>query len=314
MPNPTLDPSVTQALVEASLAAYNDFAGKPITPPADFRLLTRVTGWDPYLGEEERFGLVFQGRRADNSTQYIVAFRGTDSLSDVLDDALWDFVDFVAHRNSVSPTPDVHQGFYEIYSKPTNGSPSLREQVFNAIPAGATLVMATGHSLGAALAQLFTLDFRVATPTTAVMTINFAAPRVGGTNWRSACDNSGATTLITRVNNYWDYVPTMPPELSGYVNVGTEFQLAFSGATWVAPVDELPRHSLLNLNYVLTRAIHGTPQVWVGTFQDHYYTSWGYTMYSTAPIDSPRQGLDLAREALKDAHTTISTAAANPIP
>jgi hypothetical protein len=313
-----LNPAVTLALAQASVAAYNDFAGLPYTPPTDYKYFARFTGWDPYSGEPERFGLIFRyNGPATVENRYIVAFRGTDSISDVLDDTLWNQMDFKPYRNSVSPTPDVHRGFYEIYSKPIPvaphiETPSMRDQIFFLLPNPAE-VLITGHSLGAALSQLYTLDMRVSMPNVNIANLNFASPRVGGKNWQAACDGVGATQRITRVINYWDYVPDNPPEYIPpippwpawtYVSIGAQFETAFSGPDWSVPIDELPRHSLLNLQTVLTNCVYIEPnQIWKGSFLDAVWQL--YDMNSTAPPSGSKAALLAKRKELQDLEASI---------
>ena len=256
-----------------------------------------------------------------------MAFRETDSLTDVLDDTMWNQVDFQPFRNSVSPTPNVHRGFYEIYSTPIQvaphiTTPSMREKIFNLLPANPCLVLITGHSLGAAISQLFTLDMRVSSPNVNIATLNFASPRVGGFNWQAACDKVGATSLITRVINYWDYVPDTPPEYISpippwpawnYVSIGAQFETAFSGDDSVAPIDELPRHAILNLQIVLSHCVYIEPgQIWIGSFQDAV-SGWEfqYCMYSTAPPSGAFKAALLAkRKEMQDLEASIRAGAA----
>ncbi|MGH2718521.1 MAG: lipase family protein [Actinomycetota bacterium] len=300
-----LDPQTTLALAAASLAAYDDWRTPDrFTPPANYRLAGRFTGWSS-LGEE-RFGLVFVGSLRTNNTRYIVAFRGTDSLGDIFDDAEWGKTNFVPYRNSISPDPEVHSGFYAVYSRrPIASGRPMRQQVFELLPPSSTEVLVTGHSLGAALAQLFVLDYRVSLQRGNVRSINFASPRVGGRNWQLAFDASGAAAVTVRVINFWDYVPEYPPVSAGYGSVGAEFLTAFAGPWWSTPIDELPRHSLANLNYVLNSCVWLSPQIWVGSFLDKYYGC--YDMSSTKPPAAAKDTLVTKIEEWKQAEKSVVT-------
>lgn len=293
-----IDPAMTWTLAQASLAAYNDFEGIPFTPPHDYRFFARFTGWDDWFGgygTEELFGLIFQYCGPQQiASRYIVAFRGTDSYSDMLADASWGWSTFVPYGNSVSPAPDdVSVGFNGIYS--TIGdkmTESMQQQIFRLLPEPASEVLITGHSLGGALSQLFTLDMRVSRPNTNITTINFASPLVGGQDWQAACSNSGVSSRMTRVINYYDYVPDFPtallPIFDQYGAVGAEFQTAFYGS-WPGILDELPRHRLLNLQTVLGACLWLKPQVWVGTFWDAVDTT--YQMWSVTPPSASKDEL-----------------------
>lgn len=308
-----VDPKLTVTMAQASLAAYNDYEGKSFLPPANYRFLARFTGWDDYLGSygsEERYGLIFQ---AGVSNRFIVAFRGTDSYSDMLEDAFWEWSTFKPYRNSVSPTPnDVCAGFNNIYStKGGSMTATMQQQIFNLLPQQPAEVLITGHSLGGALSQLFTLDMRVSFPNAAIRTINFSSPRVGGGYWRQACNAAGATAKITRVINYYDVVPDFPQMLfDNYVSIGAEFQTAFYGGS--TPLDWLPRHRLLNLIYVLNYCVWANPQIWVGTFWDA--VDQGYQMTSIAPPDVSKDEIVAKLRELHELEVSTRTAPSRPTP
>lgn len=287
-----IDPVLTIALAQASVAAYSDYDGTKYSPPHNYEFFARFTGWDDWVGEygaEERFGLIFKYCGPPPTTDhFIVAFRGTDTYSDMFEDAFWGSATFQPYRNSVSPTPDdVSSGFNGIYAgKGGSMSASMQQQIFSLLPEQPPYVLITGHSLGGALSQLFTLDMRVSFPDVKIRTINFASPRVGGQDWQGACDSAGATSKITRVINYYDYVPDFPQAIfdifDNFVSIGAEFQTAFYGQDWF-PLDELPRHRILNLQQVLNNCVWLNPQIWVGTFRDA--VDHHYRMTSIAPPD-----------------------------
>lgn len=281
---PVLDPALTLALALASEAAYDDFDQKPLQLPAGWSFVARWTGWDPEPaseGREERYGVLLRND-ADPDT-CIVAFRGTASLDDALDDA--DFPTRVFASNfAPSPTGiEVASGFYGIYND-IGGTmtQSMRAQVFALIEqAAATRVYITGHSLGGALAHLFAFDLSIGPHAPAFAALcTFASPRVGTQAWRDAYDARIAATQSTRVYNQHDLVPELPPRDFGYHDVGQGFPVAFERQTLPA-LFPLSRHALLNYITVLQHALAATPQVWVGTFADSVDAK--RTMTSTAP-------------------------------
>lgn len=281
-----VNPSLTLTLAQASLAAYNDYQNQPFVPPPNYKFYRRFTGWDDWLfdfGQEERFGLIFKYNGPQMiANRFIVAFRGTDSYSDVYEDGFfWSPASFQPYRNTILPAPNVCEGFYDIYST-LGGSmnQTMQQQIFSMLPDNPSEVLITGHSLGGALSQLFTLDMRVSMPNVNIKTVNFASPRVGDATWQTACDGVGATEKITRVINYWDLVPDYPLGISGYVSVGAQFDTAFSRCNWW-DYNPLSEHSLLNLQTVLNHCVWLNPQVWVGNFADAVDSN--YQMCSTAP-------------------------------
>jgi hypothetical protein len=312
----TLDPSLTLALAQASLAAYADYQGQSFVSPPNYRCIGRFTGWDGWLGpfdKEEKFGLVFQYIGPQQiANRFIVAFRGTDSTLDIIEDSFWDFCDFTPYRNSLPAPTKVSLGFSDIYfTKGGSMTASMQQQIFAMLPATPSQVLVTGHSLGAALSQLFTLDMAVSAPGVGVQTINFASPRVGGASWQAACDQSGATRRITRVINYHDLVPDYPLQVMGYVTIGAQFEAAFRRQNWW-DWNEISNHSMLNLQTVLSKALPLTPQVWTGTFTDHINPN--YAMSSTPPPTTSRAAwlgkLQELHEAASPDPATLATAAA----
>lgn len=278
---PYLDPTLTLALAVASKAAYDYYSGAPVTPPPGYVQVDAWTGWDSFLlgGSEEKYGLVFQ-----SSTQpgtLIFAFRGTDSDLDAWEDAHFLTVPFVPTKGTIAGTPQVSSGFYGIYNDIGGGmAASMRQQVFALLAKyQPTQVFVTGHSLGAALCQLFSLDLAISQPTTQ-LNINFASPMVGTDSWRAAYESTIPAAESIRAYNYWDYVPSLPPSAFGYRSVGCGFSTAFHvQAEWFP--HELSRHSIVNLTTVLGHALPLTPQQWTGTFQDYVDPAW--TIESTVP-------------------------------
>ena len=279
--NPTVDATLTLALAAASKAAYDYYQGLPYQAPAGYTQVGAWTGWDAILftGSEEKYGLVFQSD-SDPGT-CIFAFRGTDSDLDAYEDVHFIPTDFVPTSGSISPTPRVSSGFYGIYDGIGGGmSQSMRQQLFALLQQfPTTQLYVTGHSLGAALSQLFSLDVAISQPTTA-LNINFASPMVGTDDWATAYASKIADSDSVRVYNYWDYVPSLPPSAFDYSAVGSGFRTAFYvDHEWFPHL--LSRHSLVNLTTVLTNALPATPQQWAGTFPD--YVDASLTMISTDP-------------------------------
>ena len=283
---PTLDTTLTLALAVASKAAYDYYSGNPITLPDDYNQVDGWTGWDAFFdtGSEEKYGLVFQSQ-TDSGT-YIFAFRGTDSDLDGWEDVHFLTTDFVPTQGSINPTPQVASGFYGIYDS-VGGSmtQSMRQQLFALLDTyKPTQLYVTGHSLGAALSQLFSLDLAISQPTTSA-NINFSSPMVGTGSWQTVYDATIAAGDSIRVYNYWDYVPSLPPDAFGYGTVGEGFVTSFYVQGEWFP-HELSRHSIVNLTTVLGNALPLDPQQWVGQFPDYVDTSW--TMASTvSPATAP---------------------------
>jgi triacylglycerol lipase len=279
----------TLALARASAAAYTYYTTPGTTPSqiGVYKFYTSFTGWNDIidsLGIEETFGLIYLSTISKSA---IVAFRGTYSPVDVYDDLDISYANFTAY-NSTTPLPatiNVAAGFYDLYTGVGgNMTQSMQQQLFSKLPADITTVYITGHSLGGALSQLFTLDMAASLPSTSINTINFASPQVGDQTWQNACDQVGATTAITRVINTLDYVPYYPgSEVGGYISIGKEFDTSFTAVEWEFN-NALCNHSILNLTTVLQYALNSNPQEWTGQFLDAVFGYWN--MQSTYPAIS----------------------------
>lgn len=285
-----LDPDATLQAALASQAAYVDLddhrGGRepwPLVPGYD--LVGRFTGWDELVrthgvdvGIEERFGLVY--RRTAAPTELLIAFRGTDSLWDDVDDLKVETTPFQPFAAPAFPTDvAVETGFFGIYhGKGGLMTASMQQQLFGVLRALApSRLRITGHSLGAALASLFALDVAASLPKLPVECTTFASPRVGTARWKSVYEGHAALLASSfRVANWWDWVPSLPP---GYDHVGQPFFVRFK--VQGDGLHLLDRHSLANYTAVLRLALPLDPQVYVGPFPDAAHAGW--TMDSSAP-------------------------------
>jgi triacylglycerol lipase len=157
------------------------------------------------FGSIEVFG--FAGT-LQNPVRLVIAFRGTNSILDVLSD-----VDYGQDPLDLSPglanAGKTHEGFTDVYK-------SLRNQLLGALagqPAAPTFV--TGHSLGGAIATIAALDAASNAGNLPRPTIyTFAAPRVGDPTFSALFDarfNGVANTSSWRIVNRNDLVPYLPP-------------------------------------------------------------------------------------------------------
>lgn len=311
--NTFLDPTFANLLAAASAAAYSDFANSSnpaYTPPAlefdgiNFKFLLRFTGFDDVIwgsGEEERYALLYQSSSQSNT--YLIAFRGTSSLDDMLLDlesgASLAFTPF-NNTNSFPKNVYVGDGFNKIYTtKKQTMAASLQNQIFtalNKLPDAPTEIFITGHSLGGALASLFTLDMAVSLPDVGVTSITFASPRVGSSNWQTVYEQSyNLKNKTIRVRNLYDLVPKAPPSEwpFSFKDVGLEFPLSFSVEQDHIEVSDiiLSWHALTNYTYVVTRAVTASPQVWTGEFPDQAHNGWNMISYNP---DSANSALEQA--------------------
>ncbi len=300
--NAFLDPTFANLLAAAAAAAYTDFANTnnpAYTPPSldfdgiGFNFLQRFTGFDDVIwgsGEEERYALLYQSTSQSNT--YLIAFRGTSSVDDMLLDLeSGKSLAFTPFNNPSNFPKNVYvgDGFNKIYiTKKSTMPTSLQNQLFTALsklPDAPTEIFITGHSLGGALASLFTLDMAVSLPDVGITSITFASPRVGSSNWQTVYDQTYHLQDKTiRVRNTYDLVPKAPPANwpFSFKDVGQEFLVSFSVEQDHIDVSDivLSWHALTNYTYVVTRAVIATPQLWTGEFPDQAHNGWNMLSYT----------------------------------
>jgi triacylglycerol lipase len=308
--NPHLDPNLIALLGNASEAAYTDYmhsSDPTYTPPSlqdgetSYDYLQRFTGFDDVIwgdGDEERYGLIYQS--STESSTYLIAFRGTSSVYDMVLDLesgrKTSFQPYTAPANFPSDI-EIGDGFYKIYSTKNNSMPaSMQQQIFTAINSlkiPATKILITGHSLGGALASIFTLDLAISLPKSKIeiTSITFASPRVGTANWQTIYnDTYHLLDKTIRIRNSYDLVPKVPPAEwpFDFKDIGEMFTVSFGlkGYHIDFPEIVLAWHSLKNYQYVLTQALVNSPQVWAGTFTDQIHSSWEMESYDPSTSSS----------------------------
>jgi triacylglycerol lipase len=171
------------------------------------------------------FGLM--GHDAATGTAF-VAFRGTQDLQE------W-VADFDAATAAYTELPGfgtVHAGFQSVYR-------AVRDSLgagLAAACAGCTRLLVTGHSLGGALAVLAAPDMlETMPPKLAPELVTFGGPKVGLADFAGRFD--AAVPSCSRVVNFLDLVPTVPP--APYVHVGTGVTVDSGGS-----INPATRHGL----------------------------------------------------------------------
>lgn len=147
------------------------------------------------LQTTEWFGFILE-----SEDTIIVAFRGTQTEPDWVIDSLVNQKPYPYALNS----GNVHNGFLSTYE-------SCRDTIMDmlvSLPAHKTL-LATGHSLGGALATLHILDARVNTAFAQYGLYNFASPKVGDIIFRNYYKLQVASSF--RFVNLFDVIPLLPP-------------------------------------------------------------------------------------------------------
>ncbi|MBN8228720.1 lipase family protein [Corallococcus macrosporus] len=274
-PEPVLDATQVLGMGQGVVAAYSAFNGKTYSAPSGWTQADSLTAWVPEKGgAAEAFGLWFTSDSASSTA--MLALRGTVTAADVSADEHYATTSFTPFSGAaMSPVPQVHGGFWGIYTGTGTGVPqSLQAQVFAWLKAhGIQTLYVTGHSLGGGLAELLALDLAVSQPSLKVITVTFAAPKAGlADSWGTAYARYVTSPATVRVVNQYDVVPTLPPGLN-YTQVGVEFDVLFFHKHWDTSTQEATiRHEMDNYLTVLSNALPATPQLFVGSFADGVYS------------------------------------------
>jgi triacylglycerol lipase len=202
---PGYDNTLAGELARAGLLAYlqksNHDAFLAGVATEGFQLVSEFSA--DLFGLIEPFGFIMK-----SGTRLVVAFRGTDSILDILAD-----VDYAQSPLSLSPglpsAGNTHLGFTAVYF-------SFRDALIQAAQQQSNMpVFVTGHSLGGAIATLAALDLAVnATNLPRPTMYTFAAPRIGDPQFAGLFDARFGNVDITsswRVVNKHDLVPYLPP-------------------------------------------------------------------------------------------------------
>lgn len=281
----TIDHDLALLLVEASIQAYNAYdADDPATcrvrppttdrepgvrPPPGYEVVGCWTGIDTILSvsynDVECYGVVF--RSLTGPYTYIFAFRGTNSILDLIEDlASLAAEPFRAHGGIETPADaTVASGFLSVYLAAMSNVPCMQAQLFALLgqyqqsdkPISKLLI--TGHSLGGVLAELFTLDVALS-PYQRIpyWHYNYASPRAGTKGFRTLYDGQAReqdpSTRTLRVQNTYDIVPCYPLESFGYSHVGDAYLLAFYNASWLDVDPKFHDHQAFNYQAVMACA------------------------------------------------------------
>lgn len=268
----SVDSSLTSLTADCALLAYDVLDHPKLVLPLGLNFVQLFTGRNPsyFKNSVENYGFI-ASVTAEPDT-YLIAFRGTDSYMDIYEDIFAEHADFVPYRNTVNSGVEVAAGFMGVYSSPVTkgGNDSMQNQLFDFISEKKPKnIIITGHSLGSSLAELFSLDVRVSTPSLGVRHYNYACPRTGNAAFANLYNHLEASLSkryrTVRMVNYWDEIPCLPFELMGYKHGPDYFLIAFFKHGSVLKADYGIQHSMYNYRAVLDLAIKNNPQGCFGT-------------------------------------------------
>lgn len=155
--------------------------------------------------------------------QIVVAIRGSSSLANWLTNILFGF----SSCTDLTANCKVHDGFQNAWKEISTATLAAVASAKAANPS--YTIVATGHSLGAAVATIATAYLRKAGYSVDLYT--YGSPRVGNDYFANFV--SGQAGGEYRVTHIDDPVPRLPPILFGYRHTSVEYWLSTGTATTV---------------------------------------------------------------------------------
>ncbi|TFY71631.1 hypothetical protein EVG20_g1384 [Dentipellis fragilis] len=180
--------------------------------------------------------------RDDETREIVVAFRGSRDLEDLLTDGNVILIPYESpgvQLNSTEPI-EVHAGFLISFNSIARTAIAVVQEQLESYPN--YTVVATGHSLGGAIASLASVSLRVHFPSARIRLFTFGQPRTGNLGYADAVSEllgnanvyrgcfllSISPEYLTDVHplysrSHLDGVPTILPESWGYRHHATEY-------------------------------------------------------------------------------------------
>lgn len=159
-----------------------------------------------------------------------IVFRGTDSFKDTLTDLhLWRKT--IPYNNNNSKIR-VHSGFINAYK-----NRAVRDKIHSYINEDITKIEVTGHSYGAALACLCSIDLQYNFPRKDIEVALFGCPRVGNRAFRKSYNKR--LFKVVRVENGNDSITKVPFAFMGYRHIGSRINI---GAPRILGISSILQH------------------------------------------------------------------------
>ncbi|KAG6829474.1 hypothetical protein H0H87_011346, partial [Tephrocybe sp. NHM501043] len=176
-------------------------------------------------GDDELIPMYFIAH--DPATEsIIVAHQGTESSSilSILNDVQIPLVPLNSSRfPNAGEDVKVHEGFQKTFERTADGL--LAGVKTGLASTGASKVLVTGHSLGAAVAMMDAIMLhQELDPSLQITTTVFGLPRGGNAAWADLVDATLADTM-THITNQNDPVPNLPPQFLKYQHPGGEVHI-----------------------------------------------------------------------------------------
>ena len=233
-------------MAEFSQLAYmkEDYARSLLTSPH--------WGFDKMVWIEDK-ATDTQAFAAAHSDYIIVSFRGTKEPRDFLTDLMIRKKPFLSDEKSESRFGEVHRGFNMAFE-------SVRDQLKATIEAFESErpgrpIFVTGHSLGAALAQLGAL-YLASIGKDVASVYTFGAPRVGDKDFQQSYEAVLKDRTFLHINNA-DIVTTIPLKLLGFRHVALPAR-RFNEAHDISGVEDMEEPETAGMNQAELEAMNRT--------------------------------------------------------
>ncbi len=162
---------------------------------------------------------LFQGYVAYDPQYHsiLIAFRGTRDVKNWLDN-----LTFIKMRLFPKEFPDlnieVHSGFHKVYKSVSLQIKLAVSQLYTKYPTAKLHIV--GHSLGAAVASLCSIDLIISYQIKVDSVYTFGEPRVGNKEYASLIKSN--VVEYWRMTHWRDVVPHVPLEWMGFYHSGNE--------------------------------------------------------------------------------------------
>jgi len=214
-----------------------------LTNNTDFKSL--LTDIDVHV--DEKYQLIAYSGYNKQRNEIIVTFRGTVTTLNWIDDGEMKKNTLTTSPNVVAafeagapssareastqrwPAPPVdatvHHGFKTLMDSLLPGIATSYARLVNKYEKAARTVVA-GHSLGAAMATLASVELAILNPTATFHVALYGSPRVGTPAWVRWYHSIIPVGQVYRADNLYDPVPWTPLAQSGFLAVGQEYFMA----------------------------------------------------------------------------------------
>lgn len=142
-----------------------------------------------------------------------IAHRASDELQRIADE----LNPGNSSKFTLPPNAFLHRGFQNLYNTFRNDTLILTAMLAKQFPD--YRIVYTGHSLGAAMAQIAAVDFSMQTAMSErIWLFSFASPRVGNRVWAEFVNQQEFARMgqVHRLVRFGDPIPNLPPQFFGY--------------------------------------------------------------------------------------------------